>query len=296
MKYIYLALTLFGLIYSQKDIHIHINNVKNGDPDEAFISLQSFISSSPNNPDVMFLDALLDSDVEQSIKKFKKIANNYSSSRYADESVMRIGEYYYSLGSYIQASNWLIKIPKYYSNSEYLENSIKLYLNALIVSGIQDTAIYYAKVFRKRFPRKNIEGKLSEILDMDFEKSKKSNKKKSTLFSRVKESFKNNEISNEDIDEMLEPKNEVINKSKVKSNQFSLQFGAFGLYENAQKQKKYLSSLGYAVRIDTIVKSESIKLYVVKLGKFESKDEALKLGDKIKNRFNLNYIVVEKNK
>jgi len=294
MKYIFIILILFSYSYSQKDIYTHIDNVKNGDPDKAFIALSDFLASSPNNPDVIFLDALLDADSEESIKKFKKIANNYSSSKYADESVMKIGEYYYSLGSYIQASNWLIKIPKYYSNSDYLENSIKLYLNALIVAGIQDTAIYYAKVFRKRFPKKNIEGKLSEILDMDFENRKETDKKKSNLFSKVKDSFKN--LSNEDIDTILESNNQPDNTFKVPLNNFSLQFGAFGLYENAQKQKKYLSSLGYSVRIDTIIKSDSIKLYVVKLGNFESRVEASRLGDKIKSRFQLDYIVIEKNK
>ena len=291
MKFIIFILILCSTAFNQKDIHHHINNVKNGDPDEAFISLQDFILNSPNNPDVIFLDALLDSEIERSINKFKKIANNYSSSRYADESVMKVGEYYYSLGSYIQASNWLIKIPKYYSNSDYLENSIKLYLNSLIVSGIQDTAIYYAKVFRKRFPKKNIEGKLSEILDIDLQKSQPA-KKRLKLFHKTNQSYNNKESINDSSEQKMEDDNKSDNNFEVTSKNFSLQFGAFGLYENAQKQKKYLSSLGYAVRIDTIVKSQSIKLYVVKLGNFKSRDEADKLGAKIRVRFNLDYLVV----
>ena len=71
--------------------------------------------------------------------------------------MMKVAEYFYSVGLYIQAAEWLKKMPIYYSRSEHIERAVKLFLNSLIVSGHKDTAIFYSRVFTKQFPSLNVD-------------------------------------------------------------------------------------------------------------------------------------------
>ena len=59
---------------------------------------------------------------------------------------MKIGEYYYSKGLYVQAADWLRIMPVYYPRSEQSQNAVDLFLKSLIIAGKKDTAMFYLKI------------------------------------------------------------------------------------------------------------------------------------------------------
>ena len=73
--------------------------------------------------------------------------------------------------------------------------------------------------------------------------------------------------------------------------QFSLQAGAYGSQENAQKEKLFFESLGYPVGVQTKVK-DSRSLYTVMVGNFRTYDEAKAQSLEIKKKYNIDSFVV----
>ena len=118
----------------------------------------------------MYLKGLLETNGEEAKTIFAKLYNTHPTSDYGDDAVMKVAEYYYAAGLYVQAANWLKKMPIYYSRSEHIERAVKLFLNSLIVSGHKDTAIFYSRVFKRQFPTLDVDGKIKDLLK-DFEKA-----------------------------------------------------------------------------------------------------------------------------
>ena len=152
-----------------------IQEVLSGSKDSAAIYLPLIETLYPNNPNMLFLKGLMETSGEDAMKIFVKLYNNHPTSEYGDDSVMKIAEYYYASGLYVQSAGWLKKMPLYYSRSEHIERALKLFLNSLIVSGHRDTAIFYSKVFKKQFPSLDVDGKINNLLD-DYEHSKQSSR------------------------------------------------------------------------------------------------------------------------
>lgn len=81
---------------------------------------------------------------------------------------------------------------------------------------------------------------------------------------------------------------------KTTVKKFRLQVGAFGQIKNAEDLRDKLKNNGYK----PIEFSEKIvndkKLFLVWVGAFDSKEEAAKTGDVLRNKFQLNPTIVEK--
>ena len=134
----------------------------------------------------MYLKGLLENDGEKAMTIFSKLYNTHPTSDYGDDAVMKVSEYYYAAGLYIQAANWLKKMPIYYSRSEHIDRAVKLFLNSLIVSGHKDTAIFYSRVFKRQFPQLDVDGKINELLH-DFEESDQAAKEANEKLSEISE-------------------------------------------------------------------------------------------------------------
>ena len=171
MKIFFFFGVILSSLISQDHLDALIQDVLHGSRDSAAIYLPAIDQKYPNNPTVMYLKGLLETDGEQAMKIFSNLYNTHPTSDYGDDAVMKVAEYYYAAGLYVQASNWLKKMPIYYSRSEHIERAVKLFLNSLIVSGHRDTAIFYSRVFKRQFPTLDVDGKINNLLQ-EFEKSK----------------------------------------------------------------------------------------------------------------------------
>ena len=100
---------------------------------------------------------------------------------------MKISEYYYTKGSYIESSKWLKKINLYYPNSEHISRSLNLYLRALTLSGKEDTAQQYLQTFLKKYPDSSIDNYIIDNLDLANKDKKKKDDSKNSLLDVVEE-------------------------------------------------------------------------------------------------------------
>ena len=273
-----------SLLFSQIDLDTLIKEVQSGNTLKAFESLPELRKKYPDNPSFMFLDAMLDENHERAIKKYKKIYNLYEDSKYADDAIMKISEFYYTNGSYAKSSEWIKKINLYYSKSEHINRSLDIYLRTLILTGKKDTARMFAETFKKKYPNIN----LKEYLEMDLEKS---------IANDDNYLDKNSKGENKILKVVEEIKNKIIAPKHSKKDHFSIQVGAYGSYENAGKVRDELVELGFNTRIDIIHLSTKNKdLYAVSEGYFRSKEYAKNTQKKIKSRSGYNSIVVDINK
>ena len=273
IKYIFIFLSL---VFADDVLKTTIENVKNGNLDGAEKILLKYQGLNPNNSSTMYLDALLEIDGIKAKDKFLELYKRHGSSRYADDSVMKIAEFYYTSGSYVKAAEWLKRIPLFYSRSEYVDHAVKLFLNSQIVSGNKDSAIYYAKVFKKQFPNMNVDEKMKDLISI--------NSKQAT-------------INNEPVDVVGSIKN-IFSKVKeeitspLPTGNYSIQIGAYGNSKNADSQKNMLTNAGLDARVEKLI---TRNLFAVRVGYYSSKDEAKDDLRKINSIINGKAIVIEVN-
>ena len=282
-----IVLSLFILssaIFCQDRIDVLIKDVESGNTQIAIEALADLKKKYPDNPSVIFLDAILDQDHERAIKKYKQIYTLYEDSKYADDAIMKISEFYYTNGSYIKSSEWVKKINLYYSKSEHISRSLNLYIRTLVLTGKEDTAKLFLGTFKKKYPtiklEKNPKLQPKEEIADNKPKEEKKSKGKNKILKAV-----------EDI------KNTIISPKHDKRDHFSIQMGAYGNYDNAAKVRDELAELGFNTRIDIIHLSTKNKdLYAVREGYFRSKEYAKNTQKKIKSRSGYTAIIIDINK
>ena len=283
MKIIYFITICFSFLSSQDHIDALIQDVLHGSRDSATIALPAIEQEFPNNPSVMYLKGLLETDGEEAMAIFSNLYNNHPTSDYGDDAVMKVAEYYYVAGLYIQATDWLKKMPIYYSRSDHIERAVKLFLNSLIVSGLKDTAIFYSRVFERQFPELNVEGKINDLL-LDFEKSNQQREK-------TKEQTPKSAEPKAPPVEYPEDVTTIQNDANVSVGIYSLQSGAFSVSENAELQKSNLIIAGFNARVTELHRNNRV-LYIVRIGYYNSKNDAGIIGSQIKTKLDLDTIVV----
>ena len=281
MRLTVLLNTFISILLCQAHLDILIQEVLSGSKDSAAIYLPAIETQYPNNPNMLFLKGLMETNGEEAMQIFVKLYNNHPTSEYGDDSVMKIAEYYYASGLYVQSAGWLKKMPLYYSRSEHIERALKLFLTSLIVSGHRDTAIFYSKVFKKQFPSLDVDGKINNLLD-DYEHSKQSS------INTIQPSPK----KNQGVFNSLTSPSVIETEVDKSTGRYSLQSGAFSLQENADNQKIYLINGGFNARITEFYRQNKI-LYTVRIGYYNTAKEAEEVSSKIKSMLVLDTIVVE---
>ena len=113
-KFLFVAILFFSFTYTQSEVDNLILEVYSGNINTALEELPKLKKKYPENPAVIYLDALLNKDHEKSIERYKMIYNLYEDSEYADDAIMKLAEFYYTNGSYVKSSEWLKKINLYY--------------------------------------------------------------------------------------------------------------------------------------------------------------------------------------
>lgn len=271
---------LISLISAQADIDRLIKDVYRGNTQEAEESIYKLRAEFPESPSLLFLLALIDNNVERSIEKYKDIFNLYPDSEYADDAVMKLSEYYYTKGSYLQSAEWAKKINLYYSQSEHINRSLNMYLRGLILTGKEDTANFYVQSFKKKYPDITYED-FPELELVEEKVQQKKEEEKNKLLEAVK-----------NIKKSLLPTNNIDPKKH-----FSIQIGAYGNIDNASRVRDELLDLNFNARVDIIyLQTKEKNLYAVREGYFKSKEYARSTQKKIKSRSGYDSIVVDINK
>ena len=283
MKIISFLILFISSLCAQNELDVLIEQVLNGSSDSASIYLPTMEQRYPNNPSLLYLKGLLESNGKEAMQVFVTLYNNHPTSVYGDDAVMKVAEYFYAAGLYVQSTEWLKKMPIYYSRSEHIERAVKLFLNSLIVSGLKDTAIFYSRVFERQFPELNVDGKIKSLL-LEFKESDKAKGNSNDIVQNFTDF--NKVESNQPIQDKI-----ISNQDDI-SAPFSLQSGAFSSEVNATSQRTELVISGFRARVKELYKSDKT-LYAVRIGYFNNREDALKVGEQIKTKLDLDTIIIK---
>ena len=247
-----IILFLFSCYLHSQNIEMYLSLINEGQISGVKEQLPELISKYPNNPDIMFLKGIMTTDGSKSVEIYKKILTNFPESNYASESAVKIGEYYYSLGLYSQAGKHLSKIPRVYPRFSNIQRVMDLMISSFIAIGEEDSAKYYANIYKSMFPTLNVD---------NFKKEEK-----------------------------LINYNNTYQKKSIKKP-YIIQVGAFSNFENANRMKLQISQIGFNVDI-SIVENKGLKLYAVRVIRYETKFEAEKVGKLLKKKLGNEYRVL----
>ena len=262
-----------------QDLEHYYNLVYQGRAEEVAEALPQLYRQHPNDGSVLFLEGLITNDGELALEMYKKVSRLYPTSPYADDALMKIGEYLYARGLYIQAAQYLQRIPVHYPRSNLLYPSIRLFLNAMIVSGNRDTALFYAQVFSKKYPD----------IEFDLEAGRAAGSKVDTT-----------ELVSERPPGLPQVAPEVTTQEEEREPAatvritYRLQAGAFGMRENAERRKAVLQSLNYRVKIVPTRGSRG-RLYLVMVEGFNSRAEAERAGQRLSDNYGIENFIVQNN-
>ncbi|MBC8310887.1 MAG: SPOR domain-containing protein [Candidatus Marinimicrobia bacterium] len=292
MMKLLVILLLFCNLFAQEGIEQLIENVQLGKIEASLSALPELQQNYPNHAGVMYLAALLETDGDKARVQYQQLYKNHPNSEYSDDAVMKIAEYYYAAGLYIKSSEWTKRMARYYARSEHIDRAVKLFLNALIISGSKDTAFYYSKVFKKQFPKMDVDTKLSQLLNeleiAPTEESKVEVEKPKTggILDKIVET-----LSAPVPEEIELPMPTFPSKKAVVKQPFSLQVGAYGEASNADHQKSQLDAVGYPARVE-LKESNGRTLYIVKIGYYSDRMMAKAAGRELKSTLSIDTIVV----
>ncbi|UCH63189.1 MAG: SPOR domain-containing protein [Fidelibacterota bacterium] len=269
---VFLVLLTFVPMWGQ-DLDYYFSLAYQGKVEEVAEALPQLYDQHPDDGTVLYLEGLITRDGDDAIDIYKRVARLYPSSPYADDAILKIGEYLYSRGLYVQAAQYLKRIPVHYPRSDLVYPGVRLFLNAMLVSGNRDTALFYAQVFSRKY---------SEI-EFDLEAGK---------------AFGGPESHSQIDSKSAVPgpgaprrTDSTPPKDPGTMQRFKLQVGAFSVQENAERQKALLESLNYRVEIIRTRSGDRI-LHIVMVIGFRSREDAEMAGRLLKENYGISYLVL----
>jgi len=245
-------LLFFVSFLVSQNTDLYLSLIEKGKSNGVRESLPELISKFPTDPGVLYLKALLTEDGDTAIKQYKNLIKNFPESKYAANSAMKLGEYFYAKGLYTQSANLLKNIPPKYPRFKDMQRLTDLMINSFNAIGDADSAKYYALIIKSMFPgiETNIEENTTRLTQVfDFNK-----------------------------------------KNKIKGP-YVVQIGAFNNNENAKRLKLQVSQLGHDVSISK-VDSNGKTFFAVRVNRYASKIKAEEIGKDIKSKLGVSYRVL----
>lgn len=107
----------------ETDVQKYLSMVKNGEVDEVRKEIPTLLANHPNDPGVLYVQALVTKDGAESARIYQSIVDNFPRSKYADAALYKLYQFYYALGLYRTAELKLKQLETDYPASPYLTSS-----------------------------------------------------------------------------------------------------------------------------------------------------------------------------
>ncbi len=108
---------------SDPDINSYIARINNGQGEEVRNEIPSLLAKYPNNPGVLYLQALVTSDGGEAVRIYQSIVDNFPKSEWADDALYKVYQFYYALGLYRTAELKMNQLRKEYPSSKHLQTA-----------------------------------------------------------------------------------------------------------------------------------------------------------------------------
>ncbi len=233
---------------------MYISLIHEGQSEGVKDNISELTSKYPNNPGVLYLQALLTVNGMKSLELYSRLIEKFPESKYSGEASVKIGEYFYARGLYSQAGRQLCSIPRKYPRLTNMQGVIDMMVSSFRAIGEEDSVKYYSSIYQNMFPS----------LD----------------------------ISKYGIEKQLVSNSLVMdNKIKKEPKPYVIQIGAFGSIQNADRLKLQVSQIGYEVEISPI-QTNGKGLHAVRVVRYRSKSSAERIGEVIKKKLGIDYRVL----
>ncbi|MDZ7265607.1 MAG: tetratricopeptide repeat protein [candidate division KSB1 bacterium] len=223
----------------------------------------------PDSQITLFIEAYIEPDGERAVHLYEQLVRKYPQSKYADRALLKIAQYYYAVGSYVTARQYLDNLVDQFPGSSIIAEAKYLAACCLIAMNYSNSAETELKELIEKYP---------------------SSPFKALAQQELKQARSTPESGSPKKDENVY--DQLIEATQVQGR-YAVQIGAFSDRDNAQKQKNQYVRLGYPATVTTKYVGDRL-LYVVWLGDFETEIQARQFGEDFKSKNGVAYQVVRK--
>ena len=249
-----LLILVIPIFLSGQNVDMFFSLINEGQISGVREKIPELISKYPNDPGVLYLQAILTIDGNRALELYGQIIERFPESKYSIESSVKIGEYFYAKGLYTQAAKQLCLIPRKYPRYPEIERIVDLMASSFMAIGADDSLRYYISIYESMFPNLSFQN--------NFKREKVNKISKTELTTEVRE---------------VKP--------------YVIQIGAFGSIQNAKRLKLQVSQIGYKVEL-VPVQTNGRSLNTVRIIRYKSKSEAERVGKLVKNKLGIEFRVL----
>ncbi len=126
MKYVVAVALLFCIPSAlraqnaEADVAKYVAMIRNGQVEPVKAEVPALLAKYPNNPGVLYLQALTTSEGAEAVRIYQSIVDNFPSSEWADDALYKVYQFYYSLGLYRTAEIKMAQLRKNYPGSPFV--------------------------------------------------------------------------------------------------------------------------------------------------------------------------------
>lgn len=249
-----LLILVIPIFLSGQNVDMFFSLINEGQISGVREKVPELISKYPNDPGVLYLQAILTIDGNRALELYGQIIERFPESKYSIESSVKIGEYFYAKGLYTQAAKQLCLIPRKYPRYPEIERIVDLMASSFMAIGADDSLRYYLGIYESMFPNLSFQN--------NFKREKVNKISKTELTTEVRE---------------VKP--------------YVIQIGAFGSIQNAKRLKLQVSQIGYKVEL-VPVQTNGRSLNTVRIIRYKLKSEAERVGKLVKNKLGIEFRVL----
>ncbi|MBK7259342.1 MAG: SPOR domain-containing protein [Ignavibacteriae bacterium] len=254
------------------DIRALVARVNAGAADEVREQLSTLLTDHPNDPGVLYLQALLTREGADAVRTYQSIVDNFPKSEWADDALFKVYQFYYALGLYRTADLKMGQLKAEYPSSQYASAQPQAQTDAPEPASTRPADVTPAE----------------------------------TVPAETKPAETPTELPKAGLpppaDQVrpVETKNEPAAQDPAPSGtdtaipvRFSLQVGAFTVHANAVTAKNKYEGLGYTAEMISKVR-DTKSLFIVMVGSYGTYDEAKAAAAQLKRKTGVSAMVVSR--
>jgi len=149
VKLVLLAGSLFVSIAlaQQENITLLENLYRENRLDELEAKLKQLDNNDQQDPSVLYFKGLFEKDAQKALIYYNQVRTEFKQHPFAAEALLRIAQYYYSLGDYSDARIYLSSILSNYSDTPVKDRTQYLLCQSIYAQGKQDSARIFLQAF-----------------------------------------------------------------------------------------------------------------------------------------------------
>lgn len=252
-------LTLSSVLAQQPTIEQYVSMVESGQQDAVREELPELLRKYPNDPGVLYLQALLTTDGAEAVRQYQKIVDTYPNSVWADDALYKVYKFYYAIGLYRTAELKLDQLRTMYPNSKYIAGSVS-----------SETVV---------------EERTGGAETKEMETAQETAPPKPAAEPAPSPIAQPPAI----VTPAPTPAPAGV-EPVTRTRSYTLQVGAYSTAANAHRQKSFLDYHNYPADVAKKM-SGARELFVVYVGSFAREEDARRTGEELKRSFHIDYII-----